>query len=576
MSNRLFLPSSSFNRLVNRLAVWLFSMLLIACNSQPGVGRTEETRSTAETDTATTEDVLSTATTPEALNILKARQELLLRQAEQALELLPAAMVSSIEDRALRKEARLLRIEGLSLLGRYIAAVQEHLLLAADLDEEQRLDNTNDIWELLSGIPAASLATSGTQIDSYELRGWLELVSVINAQRHNMPAQIQAVSQWQEKWNQHSASKQLPAAIRFVHQAWQNRAQHIALLLPLSEPAGVAVQEGFVAAYYQALAEGLPAPRISVHDTSGLRDVMPVYRLAVEQQADLIIGPLNKDLVRQLQDQRSLPIPTLALNYGDKGRLLPGEFYQFGLAPEDEIIQTANLAWAAGHRNAAILTPTGEEYRRILETFSQHWLSLGGDLVAQGTFDNSSSYADTIRQMMGVDASEARADSLRRLLPRSTMHFTPRRRKDIDFLFLLANPAEGRQIKPALSFYYAGDVPVYAMPAIYDGGLNSTANRDLNNIRFIDSPWILHPDNTLRQSIDLLWPAGNSAVQRLRAMGIDSYNLYPRLTQLARFPDLRFPGNTGILYMDPDGSIHRQLLTARFINGTAIIDPISP
>ncbi|MDT8427707.1 MAG: penicillin-binding protein activator [Pseudomonadales bacterium] len=572
MSDRL--PLFSLFRL-DRLTIWLLSMMLIACSIQPGIERSAG-QSSAAIETEAAMDTTDTASTPEALNILNARQALLQRQAEQALDLLPATMVAAIAEEELRKEARLLRIEALSLLGRNITAVQEHLLLAEDLNATQRIDNNNDIWELLSGIPANAPAASTVQIDSYELRGWLELLAVINTRRHNIPAQIQAVTQWQDKWNQHSASKNLPAAIAFVHQAWQDRAQHIALLLPLAEPAGIAVQEGFLAAYYQALAQGLPVPRISVHDTSRLRDVMPVYRRAVEQQADLVIGPLNKDLVRQLQGQRALPIPTLALNYGDKDRLTPGEFYQFGLAPEDEIMQTADLAWAAGHRNAAILTPTGEEYRRILETFSQHWGSLGGELVAQGSFSNNSSYADTIRQMMGIDASEARAASLRSLLPRNTMHFIPRRRKDIDFLFLLANPAEGRQLKPALSFYYAGDVPVYAMPAIYDGGLNSTANRDLNTIRFIDSPWILQPDNTLRLTVDSLWPTGNSAVQRLRAMGIDSYNLYPRLTQLARFPDTRLPGNTGILYMEPDGSIHRQLLTAQFINGAAVVNQVSP
>src|SRR5690606_3473122 len=187
-----------------------------------------------------------------------------------------------------------------------------------------------------------------------------------------------------------------------------------------------------------------------------------------ETGVDLIIGPLRKDFVRQLQALPSLPIPTLALNYGDEGLINPQNLYQYGLAPEDEIRQAVQLAWLAGHRVATVMTPAGENYRRIRETFENEWRALGGDVVANAGFAGAS-YSDVIRQMMDVDDSEARAAQLRNIVPRSNLVFTPRRRQDVDVMFLLANPSEGRQIKPAMAFHFAGDIAVYAMPAIYDG-----------------------------------------------------------------------------------------------------------
>ena len=89
---------------------------------------------------------------------------------------------------------------------------------------------------------------------------------------------------------------------------------------------------------------------------------------------------------------------------------------------------------------------------------------------------------------MAIDSSELRRDRIVQLLPRTSVEFIPRRRGDIDFIFLIANPREGRQIKPTLAFYFAGDIPVYALPSIYDGQDNQSANQDLNGIVFTDAP----------------------------------------------------------------------------------------
>ena len=168
---------------------------------------------------------------------------------------------------------------------------------------------------------------------------------------------------------------------------------------------------------------------------------------------------------------------------------------------------------------------------------------------------------------MAIDASEQRLENLRSLLPRNSIDFIPRRRRDIDYILLIANPRQARLIKPTLAFYYAADVPVFALPSVFDGSHRSTDNRDLEGIWFADAPWLLE-DGNLKQKIDSQLRAAQGSSQRLRALGVDSFRLYPRLNQMTRRADAAIAGATGTLTLSKTRRIHRNLLFAQFRNGT--------
>jgi uncharacterized protein len=455
----------------------------------------------------------------------------------------------------------------------YLAAARELSRLTSRLPAPELQQHINHIWDVLSTAPASSLSAQRDLIDSYELRGWVELINMVRDNEADIEQQVIAVNRWQDRWNQHPAVDTLPESLAFAQQLLQQRPQRIALLLPLGEAAGRAVIEGFLAAYYDAVSQDQVTPDIMIFDTTGITDIMPLYRQATESSPDLIIGPLRKESVRQLQGQQRLAVNTLALNYGDADRLNPPGFFQFGLAPEDEIRQAARVAWLQGYRSAAVLTPGGEEFERIQMTFAEQWQSLGGQLVSTATYGAASTYSTTIQRMLNTDASQARADQLLDTLPRNNMEFVPRRRQDVDFVFLQANPVEGRQLKPTLGFHYAGDLPVIAMPAIYDIPRSASGNRDLNGVVFLDAPWMLDDSDPLKSISNENWPSSAAAVQRLRAMGIDIYRLHARLAQLQNFPGTRIQGATGLLKMREDGAIERELLLARFVNGQAEILP---
>lgn len=514
--------------------------------------------------------------------LLRAELAIASADAERALILLNGSPFNRVNElnNEVRQQLMGLRAQAFLQMNQFLAAAREHTRMAALLRPEQQAQNTDQIWQILSSAPPGNLQSQGALIDSYELRGWIELVNLVNGTRNNVEQQVRAISSWQSRWTQHSASTNLPRSLSFTIAVLNTRAERIALMLPLSEAAGIAVSEGFLAAHYEALGQAQQVPEIQIFDTSGMTDIMPLYNQIADSGFDLIIGPLRKDSVRQLQAQTSLPVPTLALNYGDEGLPAPADLYQFGLAPEDEIRQTVRMAHQAGHRVAAILTPSGSEYIRIRDTFANEWQKLGGDVVAVSEFGGNSSYSDTIRIMLDVDDSEARSAQLRGVIPRSNIVFLPRRRQDVDVLFLLANPAEGRQIRPTMGFHFAGDIAIYALPAIYDGltstgGSTTNVNRDLNGINFIDAPWVLTNDDPLKPASASAFAAGAGPVQRLRAMGVDSYRLHNRLAQLANFPGVSLQGATGLLSMRSDGSIQRELLPAQFLEGAIILPGVT-
>ena len=427
------------------------------------------------------------------------------------------------------------------------------------------------IWQAIQNLSGQQLSQLASNADTYELRGWVELARAMRAEQISIAGQIESIARWQNVWNRHSAVDLLPSQLMALDEIWDRRPRHIALLLPLQEQIGRAVQEGFLSAYYQAMELNPAVPLISVYDTSGATEIRGLYETAVESGAELVIGPINKELVRQLNNLTALPVPTLALNYTDFASRNSEYFYQFGLASEDEIRQTTVRAWRAGHRNAAIVAPDSIDYTRLQQAFTSTWQGLGGNVVSSARFSSGGDYGEAIKQLLAINASEDRAARLESLLPRNSIEFTPTRRGDIDFIFLMANARQGRQINPTLAFYFAGDIPVYALSAINDGSNNQLVNQDLNGIVFTDTPWVLEQQDALKEQVNLSLRATQGPLQRLRALGIDSFRIYARLEQLANGELSNFNGATGALTMNEGGIIERVPLTAVFVDGTAVL-----
>ena len=503
------------------------------------------------------------------LTFLKAKIAVAGSQTDIALEILTDSLPENMDTESLA------RLEILLLLGQLYVTENKPELAIEQFAQITELWPSNvittlyeDIWSALSLINENRLSEIARDTASYELRGWIELARISKSNQNSIRSQLDSITQWRRIWAQHSAATRPPRTLIKLQETWNDRPKHIALILPLRQPAGNAIQEGFLSAYYQELNISRQVPLISVYDSTEIDEIDKVYNQAVGHGADLVVGPLNKNLVKQLQEIGKLPVTTLALNYTDK-KTVSENFFQFGLAPEDEIAEIINLAWEAGHRNAAILMPDELDYKKIERFFLESWADKGGQVVSVENFNRSSDYSKVVRNLFAIGSSESRAEKLLDLLPRRDMEFTPRRRNDIDCIFLLANPRQGRQINPTLAFYFADDIPVYSMPSIYDGEDNQVENRDLNGIVFADAPWILSPKGELNNSIEENLRKKRGPLKRLRALGIDSFRLYARLNQFYDGDTVSIQGATGLLTVSENQIITRELETAEFIDGIA-------
>ena len=427
-----------------------------------------------------------------------------------------------------------------------------------------------DLWSALLSLNEQQLSLIAEDSKSYELRGWIELARAFNSEETSIKKQLDAIDQWRRTWVRHSAAARLPQPLAELQSFWETRPTDIALILPILQPAGNAIYEGFLSAYYQELQVSQEVPKVSIYDSSNVLSITKLYDEAISEGADLIIGPLKKSFVKELLEQGELPVDTLALNYADS-LSSNKKLYQFGLAPQDEIMAVIELAWESGLRTAAILMPESEDYQKLQNFFEQSWTRKGGRIASKVNFQDGASYAEIVKRLMAIDKSELRSEKLLSLLPRRNMQFVPRRRNDIDFIFLVADPDEGRQIKPTLAFYFAENIPVYSIPSIYEGTHNPSGNSDLDGITFVDSPWMLRPNDIQNRPIEVNLPQATGPLQRLRAMGVDSFRIYPRLQQFSSGNMSLLRGATGQLLMDENRIFHRGLEAARFVDGIATL-----
>ena len=99
--------------------------------------------------------------------------------------------------------------------------------------------------------------------------------------------------------------------------------------------------------------------------------------------------------------------------------------------------------------------------------------------------DNPNDIASTL---LHVNKNAARRSRMGSLLNKSLKQ-VPRRRQDLDVIFMATTPAFGRQLKPSLNYYFAYDIPVYSTTSIYEGLPDSMRDRDLTDIRIPIMPW---------------------------------------------------------------------------------------
>ena len=261
-----------------------------------------------------------------------------------------------------------------------------------------------------------------------------------------------------------------------------------------------------------------------------------------------------------------------------QGRTLPTKTYQIDLAPEQEAVQVATRAYLDGHRVAGVLWPDTDWGQRIAQAFVERWESLGGIVVGTQAYEETSNdHSFAVKEILNINNSAGRKSALSTLLG-TKLEFQPRRRQDLDMLFLAARPVTGRLIKPQINFFQAHDIPVYSTSHIYTGTPDPVNDTDLNQITFGDMPWLLRNDNRaklLHASVEgKKQNEGN--LKRLFALGMDAYLLSRVLPYLDADASVTLKGVTADrLNINKNRHIERQLTWARFEKGEpSILDTL--
>ena len=487
---------------------------------------------------------------------LQAEMLLAERKPQEALSQLQDPSMDILASLPVEQQVRseVARARALQGSGQPLAAARERVFIAPLLSGAAAADNQEAIWKLVSRLPIEQLQGASEP----DLAGWLELAK-LSKSASTPSQQWAAIEQWQASNPNHPAAKQLPKALEQIKAMASQPLTKIAVLLPEQGPltsAGNALRQGLMAAQLSSQGSDQPV-ELSFFDSTQIGSIDAFYRQAQASGIQLVIGPLEKPLVKQLAQRQQLPITTLALNYSEARQSGPAQLFEFGLSAEDEAREVTRRAQADGMHRAIAIVPPGDWGNRVLEAFQQSWQSAGGELVGTLRIGQPVELAQQIGGLLKPRGDEApSADGQ-----------PAKRRQDVDFVFLAANLQQARQIKPTLAFHYAGDLPVYSTSQLHSAGNNQALDMDLNGIRFCDTPWLLGGNDPLYQPVVAQWPQAASTLGNLVAMGIDAYRLAPRLSQLKVMPDTTIDGASGILSLNAQQKVQRQLPWAEYQNG---------
>jgi len=428
-----------------------------------------------------------------------------------------------------------------------------------------------EILRLLETVPSGQLAAMiDSQVYDPQLTAWLELSLLIRTTLISAGSASDAFREWAANHDEHSITESnfTELITRYYHQF--PIPARVAILLPAEgglSAAAKAIRDGIMVAYLEQPGESSIRFYSSGENTES---AVAAYRQASVDGATQVIGPLRAESTSALAQLDDIPVPILLLNTAvsedseDNGRATLVN--SLSLSQADEAVAIAGVALANGQKRAMMIVPDSPWGARIESAFSTAFEEGGGQISAIGRFNRSADQNALLTRLLKIDESRQRKTDLQSRLA-IPLAFEPHRRDDFEFIFMAANPAEGREFKPLLRFHDTGDIPVYAMARVFSGKTEKAYDQDLNDVVFPTTPW------QLQASVDqppLPDSIRDGAFGNLYALGQDAWRLLQWLPLMRKDPELQYPGNIGTLSLQTDGSFYRQPAWAIFSAGQPV------
>jgi outer membrane PBP1 activator LpoA protein len=297
----------------------------------------------------------------------------------------------------------------------------------------------------------------------------------------------------------------------------------IALILPLESPTygrpASAVKAGFVAAAARAGASA----RVQVisHGDDG---VLPAFAAAAQSGVALAVGPLTRDDLKIVLAMSPLRPRMLALNQSDEGTPLPGGVYALTLAVEQDAALLMRVARDDGVKAIAVVGSDAPFQRRFSQSFVAAWRREGGAAPREYPFGANPEQLGALRRELAAQPTDA--------------------------VLLAVDASEAALAK---SFVRGR---VYASSQITDG-LSAQMLYDLENVRYIEVPWLAEPDNPAFAGVPRA-DYDDPVLERLYALGIDAFAVAQMLAEPTPPDRIELDGATGHLSLLPSRAFARE------------------
>lgn len=468
-----------------------------------------------------------------------------------------------------------------------IDQVRELSLLTPYLPAAEANEVNHQIWQVLQPMHEQTLRQFTQDATSPVFAGWLQLAYIAKHYAVDPNQLVRYLGDWQKQNPYHPAAAKLPADLDHALNAKPYSPKNIAVLLPLTgQRAGAAnaIRQGILANY---LAK--PNEQVSVNFYDTANDAVAAYQQAVNAGAEFIIGPLLPSEIDQLlalntgatsatntavtgtsatSVATAAPIPQLFLNQTDKFVADTNKFY-FALSPAQEAADAATRMYQDGVTMPLLLASNDAIGKRMAESFIQAWNKKSDTPIEVYYYDGGDKMKTTVQDALGVRDSQARIARIKELIGNS-VQADFRSRQDIDGIYMISTPQELTLLKAFIDVNFSvftQPVPLYTSSRSRIDKESSQTAQDLNSLTLSDAPWLMQ-NSEENLMVNTLWPSWNNGQKRLFVMGYDAMDLISKLAQMRSFTGYQFNGRSGVLSVNPDGVINRQLSWGRYQRGS--------
>lgn len=422
-----------------------------------------------------------------------------------------------------------------------------------------------------------------------QLSGWLDLIKKIDTYGSDTQRLEVQLINWQHTYSNHMANALLnDVLVTAKTLATHPKAKNIVVAIPLSgreKSLGKTLQAGILAAYTKS-----PKVTIQFIDTNAKQMADTIIDIA-NLNPDFVIGPLLKQHVSSylgIINQQNSTSDTdmtesdmtesisntpyawssILLNLPENAPLKDNQ-YALSMLPEDEAIQAAFSISKKGYKKALVLTQDSAIGKRMASSFAEQWQLQTGVDASLIYYPNNNKMQVAVKSGLDVNLSEERISILKRRL-KENLKTETRNRRDVDVIYIFATPNQAKLLKPYVDVNispFAETIPIFASSRSNSDSNDNVTRRDLNGLTFTEIPWLLtakQVNPSLSQEARELWPNRKSSLERLYAMGIDSYQLVDNVERMRVLPMAKHNGETGVLQMGSNQIISRSLSWGRY------------